>query len=350
MNPLQVEEPLAAPRYAVGHAGTQLVDHTRNGRELLVDVWYPAAEPSAAASTYDLFAGVSFSAHATELAVPMSEPLPVVLWSHGRTGTRTSYVLLCEGLAAQGYVVVAPDHPGDTLGDWLAGTASDDTTNESDRVDDIGMLLDHVTSEHFATVVDGLHLDAGRVVVVGHSYGGWTAIAAAAAHGSALKGASGLQPFSRTIPRSTLAEITLPVLLVAGSADTTTPPPADAHRAFDALGSDERHLVEIEAAGHQACSDVGLYLEMLPQVEGLPDLVHEMVGAMAPDVTGTAGDPWRPVVSLHLEVLSVWLEATLASTEGVDSPNHTYASRSLKPFAARPGVAVRSRNDGSASR
>ena len=70
-------------------------------------------------------------------------------------------------------------------------------------------------------------------------------------------------------------------------------------------------MVEVAAAGHQACSDVGLYLELLPQVEGLPELVHGTVAAMAADVTGTPGDPWRPTVALHLELLTVWLRGTL---------------------------------------
>ena len=57
-------------------------------------------------------------------------PRPLVVFSHGRSGLRTSYVMLCEGLAARGFVVVALDHPGDTLLDWMTGTAVDDATNE----------------------------------------------------------------------------------------------------------------------------------------------------------------------------------------------------------------------------
>lgn len=332
MTVLAVTEALAPGHHAVGHARTELVDERRGGRRLPVDIWYPATGASGTTTTYDLFAGVGFSARATEDAPPPPGPQPVVVWSHGRTGTRTSYVLLCEGLAAQGFVVVAADHVGDTLADWLTGAASDDAANETDRVTDIGRLLEAVTDGTLTG--GGLELDAGRVAVAGHSYGGWTALASATAHADAVRGVAGFQPFSRTIPRADLAGVTVPVLLVAGSADTTTPPGPDAHRAFEALDATSAHLFEITAAGHQACSDVGLYLEMLPRVDGLPEMVLEMVGAMAEDVTGTAGDPWRPVVSLHLELLVAWLGPLF---DGVDPTG------SLAPFASHRGMVHRSR-------
>lgn len=332
---IAVDEPLAPPRFPTGHASTVVVDERRDGRQLAVDVWYPAVAPSDEPTAYDLFAGVGFTAHATEQAPPLPGAHPVVVWSHGRTGTRTSYVLLCEGLAAQGYAVVASDHPGDTLGDWLTGAASDDATNEADRVADVGRLLDHLADGGLGEAAGGLRPDTDRVAVAGHSYGGWTALASARAHGDRLRGVAGLQPFSRTISRADLGAVTLPVLLVAGSADATTPPAPDAHRAFESLGSPSAHLFELTAAGHQACSDVGLYVEMLPQVDDLPDMVHEMVGGMAADVTGTAGEPWRPVVSMHLEMLTAWLGALFG---GVDPTG------ALSPFADREGVAHRARS------
>jgi len=313
---LHAGPPLLDPRHPVGHAATAVRDPDRDGRTLLVEVWYPAAAPSGTGTSYEVVPGVSFTAHATELAPPLPGPLPVVLFSHGRTGTRTSYVLLCEGLAAQGYLVVAGDHPGDTLGDWLTGAHADDPTNEAQRLGDVALLLDRVADGTFDRLVEDLQADPGGVVVAGHSYGGWTAIAAGASdHAGRVRGVVGLQPFSRNLSRDQLAGLTVPLLLVGGSADTTTPVGADTHRAFDAAGSTHAHVVEVAAAGHQACSDVGLYLELLPQVEGLPEFVHETVGAMAADVTGTPGDPWRPTVALHLELLTVWLGG---APDGVD--------------------------------
>ncbi|MFM7064869.1 MAG: alpha/beta hydrolase family protein, partial [Actinomycetes bacterium] len=275
--------------------------------------------PAAAATAYEVVPGVSFTALASEAAPPLSGPLPVVVFSHCRTGTRTSYVLLCEGLAAEGYVVVAGDHPGDTLTDWLSGSAVDDPTNEAQRLGDVDLLLDRIADRTFDRLVDGLRADPQRVVVAGHSDGGWTAIAAGASAASdRVRGVVGLQPFSRTLSRDQLAGLTVPLLLVGGAADTTTPVGADLHRAFDASGSAHAHVVEIARAGHQACSDVGLYLELLPQVDGLPEFVHQTVSSMAADVTGVPGDPWRPTVALHLALVAVWLRGTFVGAAPSD--------------------------------
>ena len=84
----------------------------------------------------------------------------------------------------------------------------------------------------------------------------------------------------------------------------------DADRAFEALGDNARR-VDIERAGHQGCSDVGVYLELAPQVEGLPEIVFDYLHSMAADVTGTAGEPWRPTLEAHLATLGDWLDEVL---------------------------------------
>ena len=334
MPTVSVDQPLVELPGAVGHASIVLVDGDRADRRLAAEVWYPASSSSDERAVYDLFAGVSFSAAATERAPAVGGPQPVVVFSHGRTGTRTSYVMLCEALAAHGHVVVAADHPGDRLEDWFSGTAVDDATNEAQRIDDVAHVLDAVATGRLDGLAPSLELDHERVIVVGHSYGGWTAVVSAIEHAPALRGAVGLQPFTRSVSHEDLRRAAVPVLLIAASADSTTPPALDSHPAFEVLGGPAVDLVEITEAGHQACSDVGLYVELLPQVDGLPEPVTALVAGMAADVTGTAGDPWRPVVALQLEVVVAWAEAVLAGTD---------TAAAVEGFAGRPGVGVRTR-------
>ena len=97
------------------------------------------------------------------------------------------------------------------------------------------------------------------------------------------------------------------------------------------MGSSAARRVDIARAGHQACSDVGLYLELEPQVDGIPEIISAFLQSMAHQVTGTAGDPWRPTVALHLRILGAFLDDAL----GRDPER---ARRELDEIARMPGV------------
>ena len=333
---LSAGPPLEPQRNAVGRSTTLFVDADRHDRMLGIDCWYPAIAGTSAKSVYELLPGIGFTASAVADAPAAPGPHPLVIWSHGRSGTRSSYAMVCEGLAARGYVIVAPDHPGDTLGDWLLGAAVNDETNEAQRVADVRCVLDAALGER-----DGLvllpEIDRTRIVVAGHSYGAFTALALAGAEqpDPRVRAVAGLQSLTRTLPRTVLGRIDVPTLLIVGARDMTTPPDTDADRAFAAFGRADALRIDIEHAGHQACSDVGLYLEVAPKVPGLPDLVTAFLHSLADQVTGTAGDPWRPTVSLHLRILGAWLDEIL-------DRDPARARRELESISEMPGVTRRS--------
>ncbi len=331
---LRAGAPLEEPRAAVGHASTLLVDPARADRLLGVGCWYPARSADGAAAVYEVLPGVGFTAAASENAPAVPGPHPLVVFSHGRSGARTSYTLLCEGLAARGFVVVAPDHPGDTLVDWMLGTQVDDATNEIQRVDDLRFMLDALLADHSVLPPLG-HVDDASVAVVGHSYGAFTALAYAGAdpRDVRVRAVAGLQSFTRSLSRKVIARIEVPALLVAGIQDETCPPEVDTDRAWGVLVDRDARRVDVEAAGHQACSDVGLYVELAPQVPGLPDFVTEVLESFAAQVTGRAGDPWRPTVALHLRLLGGWLDEVL----GVDPDR---GASDLAAVDRAPGVTV----------
>jgi predicted dienelactone hydrolase len=332
---LRAGEPLEPLRSGVGHASTLLVDPTRDDRLIGVDCWYPAETGDEPATTYAVIPGVGFTASARTDAPALAGPRPLVVFSHGRAGLRTSYVMLCEGLAARGFMVVALDHPGDTLLDWMTGTAVDDATNEAQRVADVQFVIDALLGDE-DLLVPSASVDATRVAVVGHSYGGWTALAVAGVESPdpRIRAVAALQPFARSLPRRALARVAVPTMLIVGRKDRTCPPETDADRVSETVTRADALRVDITAAGHQACSDVGLYLELAARVDGLPDIVAAFLASMADNVTGRVGDPWRPTVGLHLRILGAWLDDVL----GLDRAG---AAAELAAVATLPGVAVR---------
>jgi predicted dienelactone hydrolase len=103
---------------------------------------------------------------------------PLVAYSHHSGGNRRAASYLCDHLASHGYVVAALDH-SEVIAEELhrkdGETAEQLSTRAeawiANRVPDMRFLLDHMLRGAEARV------DPDRVGIVGHSFGGWTALA-----------------------------------------------------------------------------------------------------------------------------------------------------------------------------
>ena len=139
----------------------------------------------------------------------------VVVYSHFSGGHRRAATFLTTHLAEHGYTVAAIDH-------WEVVSSSPEDRDErirawiDNRVPDIRFLLDTIGAEH-----------AG---IVGHSFGGWTALAAADADARidavvALAPAGSANPRPGIIPArlDVAASRAVPTLVIAGDEDRTTP-------------------------------------------------------------------------------------------------------------------------------
>jgi predicted dienelactone hydrolase len=290
------------------------VDQARDQRRLDVDIWYPAAASEAERSVYEVVPGVAFrgawAQHAPHAAVGR---FPLVLFSHGRTGTRISYSQVCEALAARGAVVVSADHPGDALVDWLSGRQSDDRTNEVNRVGDAHLVLGALLHGHPEVPSDVAALvDPDCVVLAGHSYGAYTAFATAAGsrgiepheHVAAV---IGFQPYMRSMSEGLLSRVQVPSLLVVSERDQVTPAHVDADRAWRLLNGRPSWRVDLAGAGHQAISDIALYAELAQQVPDLPAIVRDYLMATAAD---SAAD-WRGLMARQVAVAWAFLQVVL---------------------------------------
>jgi dienelactone hydrolase len=200
----------------VGTRVLDLVDSMRddpflaNGakRELLVRFWYPAA-PGEACKRAEYTSPRVWSHFSDLLGIPLPEVTtnscldaritdgahPVVLFTHGYTGTFTDYTFIFEDLASRGYVVASVDHTFEAtaveypdgrfvesaFGSYLANnTRNDEQTYDfalSVRLSDLKFVVSEL--EQLNAGADRSFagkLDTSRVAVAGHSLGGLTAL------------------------------------------------------------------------------------------------------------------------------------------------------------------------------
>lgn len=165
--------------FAVG-VTTRMVADPQNAQRLLpVEIWYPA---SAQANGRDIACdnGTShpFGAHhaAVQDAPAEAGPFPLLLFSHGNSGLRQQSTFLTTHLASWGFVVAAPDHVGNTFLEMLQ--LDDEQRKQVHRDARRNRPLD--LQAVVAAVTDcrqGLPgVDAKYLGVLGHSFGGWTAL------------------------------------------------------------------------------------------------------------------------------------------------------------------------------
>ncbi len=343
MTTLTAGSPIEAPHYPVGRRTISLVDPARGGRTLAVDLWYPAEPSDANPSIYEVFPGVAFAGAAAQHHAPaIHGQFPLIVLSHGRTGMRISYSLVCEALAARGAVVVSSEHPGDTLFDWLTGTQSDDRTNEVNRVADANLVLNALLEGNPAVPADvAAATDHDRVVLAGHSYGAYTAFAVAAgsrgvAPHPAVRAIIGFQPYTRSMSDALLARIDVPALVIVSEQDQVTPATVDADRPWALLAGEPTWRLDLAGAGHQAVSDIALYAELADHIADLPDLVREYLRYTAAGSHEAHGRGWREVQQLQVAAAWAFLQVAL----GVDAAAGNAAADAL---AALPGLTMQRR-------
>jgi len=162
---------------AVGHA---ILEQPRQGAEPLeVKAWYPAEAPTGETIHYAVTqklegfgdGTVSILGDAARDAAPDTEhgPYPLVVLSHGFGMNPEWYHPIAEHLASHGFVVLGPEHDE---ADWFTDVVGASTA----RPADVSATIDLAA----AGALDGV-IDTEHVAVIGHSYGGYAALAAAGA-------------------------------------------------------------------------------------------------------------------------------------------------------------------------
>nr|WP_310617010.1 alpha/beta fold hydrolase [Pantoea cypripedii] len=161
--------PVAAIADQVGFKQITLSDS--NTRNLEAAIWYPTQMTSHQdyVGGNKAFVGVPVWRDAP----PAPGHHPLLLLSHGYGGSWRNLNWLAQSMAAQGYIVAAPDHPGTTTRD----RNPDDATRLWQRPMDLNQLMDQLINQP-ATAGE---VDETRIAAMGHSLGGWTVMELAGA-------------------------------------------------------------------------------------------------------------------------------------------------------------------------
>lgn len=139
-------------------------------RPLATAVWYPAP-----AGTQEASWRISiFNAGKNAIEAPLAasqEKLPLILISHGTGGSAATMAWLAETFAANGYLVAAVNHHGNT--GYESTPRLEGFAVWWDRPKDLSVLLDKLLADRRF----GPHIDINRIGVAGFSIGGYTALA-----------------------------------------------------------------------------------------------------------------------------------------------------------------------------
>lgn len=295
--------PDALGPYAVGRTTFPVVDSDRV-RSLLVDVWYPVDPGDAAGDPafYELVIIGLDSQNAIQDA-PLSDagPFPLVVFSHGNGGLRFQSLFLTEVLASHGFVVIAPDHSGNTLLDFLITPPTDADIIQSalDRPQDVSFLISLMLERGF-TPGDFFHgaVHPVKIGVAGHSFGGFTSLVMAAGFDGEAADVFGIEipddfepiptdprvkaivpiaPASTPFADSELRRLDVPMLLLGGTLDETTPVEPEIERPWELAAGRPLYRADLVDAAHFSFTNVCDLIDLVVDVGLPPDLIDDLV-------------------------------------------------------------------------
>ena len=305
---LEFVDPTQMGPYQIATRDEDMIN--RHGQELTLQVWYPSSQPD---DDIHLYGDFFESGIADGGDVDCSKTYPVVLFSHGNGGIRYQSYFLAEHLASHGFIVVAPDHVGNTLMDndesrkpELITRRPQDISDtydwllEEDRFegcveeDDGYAAIGHSFGGYTILSLAGAYLDTDATLDICENFGGWLCSHVdqiATEQGSGIYNNSDSRIWA-TVPMTpagvstlypSLENINVPTLVWAGTKDDLTTVNEVVRPIYDALPADKKYWVNITDAGHYSFSNACDWLNTYPDCgEGflIPVEVHQIVNTI----------------------------------------------------------------------
>jgi predicted dienelactone hydrolase len=195
------------------------------------------------------------------LPADLTKPAPLILFSHGFTGTSNQSTYLTQAWADRGYIVVAPNHrdagnfgkrkpdvPFMTPDKWVESTYKN-------RAEDFQRLIVALKEDPIWTA----RINWDQVGLAGHSLGGYTVLGLAGAWPSwkitGIKAVLAVSPYATPFfVRGKLNQLNVPVMYQGGTADYLTEELKKVEGAY-AKTSGPAYYVEMKDADHFAWTD-----------------------------------------------------------------------------------------------
>lgn len=166
-------DPLAKGPYHVGIDTVDLRDGRRGERLVKTEIWYPTE--TAFSGDPVRYPVTTVPSRATRRAAPVAGKFPLLIFSHGMSGSREQSTYLCEHLASHGFILASPDHLGNTRRDM---NALANYQSAFDRPQDVRFVIDQtLTMNRDSKNPLAGKIDERLIGVMGHSFGGYTTLA-----------------------------------------------------------------------------------------------------------------------------------------------------------------------------
>ena len=260
-------------------------------RSLPLLIWYPSTPGATGSPTILKIANlmkIPGVRSMDNLPVANGGPFPLAIYSHGSGGEGVLAYPFAEQLVSRGWIVVAPDHVGNTTLEMVGGGSKPMLEMSYLRLLDIALVLD-AASASFGVEELASAVDDEKIFLFGHSFGGFTTMSHAGAaynldavidracpagddepdevcnlfSGDAMGawterlgtlGAGAVRAIGLQAPATMgildASGVNVPTLLLSGNRDQTTTDPTSAEPIWAGLHNSEDVWVRFADAGH----------------------------------------------------------------------------------------------------